>query len=529
MNKFKTLSSSILLATSLALTSCGQVKNNTIVESESVEREFDATSLSDSINSIVSSGIETVSEAIQNYDEFAEERSKFERTVGHYEYIYTDEFKACDNLTVSWNAAANHYELESNIGENVLQLNLPESDLINFLLHQMNCEKLIIKYDVNDELLSSLTTCDTIKTVIISDSNISSLEGLSCLTNLEELSINNCSKITDLTPLENLTNMERIGINGSNISDVSPLAKLPNLSYLNLRCNKISNPEVLSVLDKLDNICLEFNCIENKEQLDFLVDKGIYTEEQIESIVDTSTKQFSFAIGNYQEEAKVLYITYLDSKEAYYVEMRNDNQEIVKYALVDDLFNLYGLTDDTPNCTGIKLSNIPEDFYHVSIANEENYNSMVIDHCDIDSLFFVDDFKNLTYLAIDSCPNLTDPFVSPSFNPYKLNNLKTLIVKGTNISNFNNIVNFRSLEAVELRNNNIEDFGFLMYIPTLKAVFLGIDNYPVDARPLETIQENGVIVSVTGYYLPPVEEVSRDEEIEEEVVEEDYKEYTLEP
>lgn len=205
MNKFKTISSSLLLATSLALTSCGQVEEkNEEIKNESMEANFDASAISDSIDKIIDTAINTANEVVENYDEFAEERRAFERSVSHYEYIYTDEFKSCDNLSVTWNAAANHYEIESDMGENIVQLNLPESDLINFLLHQMSCEKLIINYDVSDKFLSSLTTCDTIKTVIINDSNITSLEGLSCLTNLKELSINNCANITDLTPLEKI-------------------------------------------------------------------------------------------------------------------------------------------------------------------------------------------------------------------------------------------------------------------------------------------------------------------------------------
>ncbi len=520
--RFKLLAGILGLSINLLLSGCGA---KTSPEEEIIETEvLEANTTEILANSIANSATDVTSaveEALaSNIDEFPEERAAFERMVNNYELIYTDEFKSVDDIYIDWNQAAGYYEIRAEKDDNQYTINLTDSSLINFLIHETSCKSLMINHDKDEELISSLTSCDTITEFSLNDSNISSLSGISCLTNLEELTISNCQNITDLSPIENLTNITKIAINGTNISDISPLANLSKLTYLNLRCNEITNPEVLEPLDNITSLTMEFNRIESVDQLRGLIEKGIITETYAENLVESSEKQrLSFSSDNYQEEAKVLYITYLDSKQAYFFELRNDNQEMLCYALTDDPFDFYNLSKDIPNCTGIKLSNIPEEFRHFSIANEEKFDAMVIEQCDFDSISFVDDFKNLTYLSIENCPNLVDSFTFSPFSINDLDSLKTLIVKGTSINNFETIKNLHSLENIELQDNNITDYGFLMNLPNLKVAIIGVDNYPFDASPLEAIQDQGVNVKVIGYYLPPreKEEETLDEESEEQV------------
>ncbi|MDE6292286.1 MAG: hypothetical protein K2L98_01240, partial [Bacilli bacterium] len=314
---------------------------------------------------------------------------------------------------------------------------------------------------------------------------------------------------------------------------ISPLANFDNLTYINLRCNEITNPEVLGTLENITSLTMDFNRIESVDQLSALVEKGFISEEYAESLVESSEKQrLSFSTDDYQETAKVLYITYFASKQSYFFELRNDNQEIVSYALTDDVFDFYSLSKDIPNCTGIKLKNIPEEFRHFSIADVKKYDAMVIDHCDFDSISFVDDFENLTYLAIENCPNLVDSFDWGPCGVNNLDSLKTLIVKGTSIQDFSQIRFFDVLEFVELQNNDITDFSFLMDMPNLKVAIIGVDNYPVDASPLEVIQEQGVYVKVIGYNLPPLEERETEDTLDgeaEEQTEDDAKTFGLSP
>lgn len=534
--RFKLLAGMLALSTNLIFTGCGAEKpeEETIIE-ENIENESEAitSSISESSTAISAAVSEALSTTIENLDEFSEERAIFGNLITNSEIIYTDEFKSVDYIYIDWNTASNHYEMTATHGDTKFELTLENSELINFIIHQTNCRELMIDHDKNNTLLSSLTACDTIKSISLNDCNISSLDGLSSLTNLEELTISNCKNITDLSPIAELSNLKKIAINGTKIADISVLANLPELTYLNLRCNEITNPEVLDVLENISVLDLEFNRISDIESLRGLISKGILSEEHASAIVESCEKhRLSFTTENYQEEARVLYITYLDSKESYFVELRNENQEMLLFALTDDTFDFYNLTKDTPNCTGIKITNIPGESHHFSVQDPQKYDAMVIDHCDIDSVSFVDDFENLTYLSIENCPNLVDSF---DFGPFNINNmdkLKTLIVRGTSIKNFDSLRNFSSLEELEIRDNDVSEYGFLMNIPNLKVALIGIDNYPVDVRPFETIQENGVYVAVAGYNLPPLEENSEEESLDEEVeepTEEPAKGYGLTP
>lgn len=519
-NKFRWLVGTMFLAANLALTSCGASKiddENIITEEET---NLDSSAMENAISQTVEAMVDITRESIENMDEFTEERAAFARLVDHHELLYTDEFKAIDDIYINWNSASNMYEIEAVVGDNKFELRLLDSELINFIIHQTSCKTLTIDHDKDEQLLTSLTACDTINTIVINDSNITSLDGLNNLTNLEEISISYCDKLTDISALENLSNLKNIAINGTSISDISTLSKLPNLTYLNLRCNEITNPEVLNDLENLTNLSLEFNRIENREQLNVLVEKGLFTSEHADSIIESSeTQRLSFAVDNYQEKATVLFITFLDSKQSYFVELRNDDGEIVKYAMTSDPFDFYNLTKDTPNCTGIKLTNIPEDFHSVSIAEANKFDAMVIDHSDINNLYFVSDFKNLTYLSIENCPNLKDDALDwGPFSIHSLKNLKNLIIKGTSIADFSSLIHFSELEGLELQNNNITDYNFLVDLPNLNLAIIGIDNYPIDTKPIETIQENGVKVRIEGYYLPEPDTLDNEETIDSEKV-----------
>ena len=511
--RFRLLAGMLALSTNLLISGCGAKtspeKGN--IETETVETnapEILANNIANSTTDITSAVGEAL---IANIDEFPEERAAFERSVSNFDLIYSDEFKNADYISINWNEAAGYYEFKAEKDDNQFSINFEDADLLNFLIHQTSCKTLIIAHDKDEELISSLTECNTIKNLSIIDSNITSLSGISCLTNLEELSISNCQNISDLSPVASLTNLTGIRINGTNISDISPLANLTKLAHINLRCNEITNPEVLENLENIETITMEFNRFASIDQLRGLIEKGILTEEYAESLIESSEKdRLTFSTDTYQEEAAVLYITYLDSKQSYYFELRNENQEIVSFALTTDTFDFYNLSKDTPNCTGIKLSNLPEDFGHFAIANADKFDAMVIDHCDLESISFVDDFKNLTYLSIDNCPNVVTPFEFSPFSISDLDSLKTLIVKGTSIRNCDTIKNLHNLENVEFQDNDITDYSFLLRLPNLKVAILGVDYYPFDASPLETLQDNGVNVKVIGYYLPPREKEEED-------------------
>ncbi len=71
-------------------------------------------------------------------------------------------------------------------------------------------------------------------------------------------------KISDLSPLAQLTNLTELYLSYNRIKDLSPLARLTNLNFLFLESNQISDLSPLSRLTKLNWLFLGGNPINNK-------------------------------------------------------------------------------------------------------------------------------------------------------------------------------------------------------------------------------------------------------------------------
>lgn len=85
----------------------------------------------------------------------------------------------------------------------------------------------------------------------ISNSNITSLQGLEYCGNLISLNISHNS-VTDITPLENLSEIVDLNISYNNITDVKPLEGLKNLITIDTTSNSIVNIDILDGILKID-------------------------------------------------------------------------------------------------------------------------------------------------------------------------------------------------------------------------------------------------------------------------------------
>ncbi len=96
----------------------------------------------------------------------------------------------------------------------------------------------------------------------VNSNEISNLSPLSNLTSLERLYLDNNS-ISDVTPLSNLIRLIRLYLDSNNISNVTPLSNLTSLERLVLGNNSISNVTPLSNLTSLEWLGLDNNSISN--------------------------------------------------------------------------------------------------------------------------------------------------------------------------------------------------------------------------------------------------------------------------
>src|SRR6476469_1904205 len=112
--------------------------------------------------------------------------------------------------------------------------------------------------DAADRKLSSLPGLG-----LIDDHKISDIKPLESLTNLTVLILIS-NKISDIKPLESLTNLKDLGLNNNQISDIKPLESLTNLTVLNLDSNQIRDIKPLQSLTKLTRLHIRGNPIAPK-------------------------------------------------------------------------------------------------------------------------------------------------------------------------------------------------------------------------------------------------------------------------
>ena len=110
--------------------------------------------------------------------------------------------------------------------------------------------------------------------------NIRDLTGLEFATNLTVLDLGgafvggewiNSNEISNLSPLSNLTSLERLYLDNNSISDVTPLSNLIRLIRLYLDSNNISNVTPLSNLTSLERLVLGNNSISDVTPLSNMI------------------------------------------------------------------------------------------------------------------------------------------------------------------------------------------------------------------------------------------------------------------
>ena len=119
------------------------------------------------------------------------------------------------------------------------------------------------------EDISPLEKLTMLETLILRENNISNIDALSEMTELTTLYLST-NKIEDISPLEDLTMLTRLYLDGNNISDISPLEDLTMLTRLYLDGNNISDISPLSGLTMLTRLYLQENQISDISPLEDL-------------------------------------------------------------------------------------------------------------------------------------------------------------------------------------------------------------------------------------------------------------------
>lgn len=151
---------------------------------------------------------------------------------------------------------------------------IPRIGNLDALKYFTNLTKLTIGWSVQhavfwdrDVDISALAGMTKMEALYIRCINVSDLSALAGMTQLKSLVLMGTNRLTDLTPLSNLTQLESLDIKTNSVSDLTPLAGLTNLQYLDLSGNFVQDVSPLAGLSKLTTLYLGSNPIKDYSAL----------------------------------------------------------------------------------------------------------------------------------------------------------------------------------------------------------------------------------------------------------------------
>ncbi len=166
------------------------------------------------------------------------------------------------DFVIDWKDSVLESRMRDNIGIFFRKLSYKDvKDITELDLSSSGSEK------ISD--ISALSGLTNLNKLLLRDNQISDISALSSLTNLKDLDLND-NQISDISALSSLTNLNKLSLWYNQISDISVLSSLTNLNKLLLWHNQISNISSLSSLTKLEELDLSGNQISDISALSSL-------------------------------------------------------------------------------------------------------------------------------------------------------------------------------------------------------------------------------------------------------------------
>lgn len=309
--------------------------------------------------------------------------------------------------------------------EETIDVQFDDKNLYTAIVNRLSGSRME-KNELELSFTISKSNVESITSLKLNNSGITSLRGIEKFTNLRELDISN-NRIEDISYLSQLTKLQKLVAYSNNIKDITPLADLVNITKLDLSRNVlqdtdvVNNIEILSNLVRLEELDLSRNLLINTTGLNNfpglikldLYDNNIANLEGLENLTSLQVLNLGENTKDAEGLDKLKTLTHLTN--FYYQE--NDQADIIDY--IKDL-NLLEVVDLSDN--GIE-----------SIENIESltklkklilYNNELQD---ISSVFSLQNLEELV-VAYNKIPNLNG-FVNSS-SQLTLPKLKVLNVFG---------------------------------------------------------------------------------------------------
>lgn len=316
------------------------------------------------------------------------------------------------------------------------------------------------------------------------------LEDISALTELSELrglALLKCDRLTDFSPLMNMTGLEQLSIKSSQLKTIDFIKVMPNLIYLGIEGSQIPNIDAVSSCPNLTNLYLKENySVQDYTPIGDLVnltDLTIFksTHAPIPSLEKLTNLERASFKNLYEHELPL--VTAASSINQLYLENNYDDANLklltdlplISLSLVD-----CSISGDHPLAF---LSELP-DLYYLDLTDSHIFGNM-------EDVFGL---SSLQYLYLQETTGVID-FDQLPYN----DNLLILYMSGLDIKveawgqdrqklkdHYDMFEHFPNVEELYLADTGIDSLDFVTSMPNLQYLNI-VKNYVTSLKPLESL------------------------------------------
>ncbi len=289
---------------------------------------------------------------------------------------------------------------------------------------------------------------------------------------------NTAGKIISLAGIEHLINLDWLNLDGNSIADLSPLAGLSKLTTLTLSVNNISDFSGIGTLTNLSFLDISGNVFTSTTDLTPLGSLSNLTSLEMRNDKANYPGLTSDAANNTLAPVNSL------------VNLQNlslSNNQITSLSFLTGLSNLKTLyLDNNANTTAnTSITNLTE------LQNLPRLTRLYLGSNNLIDISALGSLSSLQLLGLSSNSNLNQTNFTTAFSPpNSFNQLTTLYINSTGISDISALSNLTSLTTLLAQSNNITDITPLENLTQLETLRLSNNtaiNYTAPAPTLDNL------------------------------------------
>ena len=315
---------------------------------------------------------------------------------------------------------------------------------ISNLRYFKKLKSILIENSCDFSDISSLEELSELESISFNGTRISDLSPISKLKKLKTFNIAG-SLIEDLSPLENLEQLEGLSLANAKINDINPISKCVHLKWLTLNANSLTDLSVVKNFTELTSLNCQNNRIQNITFLENL-NKLTYID-----ISDNNIQDGSFLKG----KSQLTYLNFSDNQisdigfleELKELEYLNISNNLIKnYESVKNLKNLYSLFSNDIQASNLSENEFQSDIKFLSLAN-----------CNIVDILFLSNLKNLFTINLNN-NHISDISVLADFF-----HIKHILLKNNQIETPDVVTKLYDLNELDLRGNVFGQKHYVRY------------------------------------------------------------------